>query len=417
MVPYGSTPTERTVMARSLAFFFAAGASLVLLTLVLPRAANANVLGLVIPPVIAYGVAGTLVTLGPRASVPALQGFLFGGSVLITGCILYGGDGAVLYPTLYLLVSCYAFFFLGLRAALVQIGLAGGLYAVVLLLTTDTRHEAAMWEMVMGTIAVGGVLVGRLVAAVRAQAADVAAVSQLAGGSDATKALRATCEGVLASLGADVAIMLEPALDGEGLTVSAMAGSSESGLTFNGHNARLALERAFTSAQPAVMETDEAASGLRRFDGATIGLAQPVLRGGSAAAVLAVAWTAPRRSLPRRARTVALLFAAEASLALDRAEQAAKDRERQALEINDNIVQGLVVAKYTAQRGDVEAAIGAIDDTLVRARKIISDQLAEVVSGRGIQPGDLARAQAAGVRQEPDRRSEASAPPVPPPAR
>lgn len=404
-------------MARSLAFFFAAGASLVLLTLVLPHAADANVIGLLIPPLIAYGVAGTLVTLGPRASVPALQGFLVGGSVLITGCVLYGEEKAALYPSLYVLVSCYAFFFLGLRAALVQISVAGGLYALVLLLTTDTRLEAGMWVMVMGTIAVGGVLVGRLVAAVRAQAADVAAVSQLAGGSDATKALRATCEGVVASLGADVAIMLEPAPDGDGLTVSAMAGSAESGLVFTGHEARLALEQAFKAGEPTVIESDEAASGLRRFDGTTLGLAQPVLRQSDAAAVLAVAWTAPRRNLPRRARTVALLFAAEASLALDRAEQAATDRERQALEINDNIVQGLVVAKYTAQRGDVEAAIGAIDDTLVRARKIISDQLADVVSGRGIRPGDLARAQAAGVRQEPDRRPEASAPPVPPPAR
>ena len=132
--------------------------------------------------------------------------------------------------------------------------------------------------------------------------------------------------------------------------------------------------------------------------------------------MLAVAWTAPRRNLPRRARTVALLFAAEASLALDRAEQAARDRERQALEINDNIVQGLVVAKYTAQRGDVEAAIGAIDDTLVRARKIISEQLGDVVSGRGILPGDLARAEAAGVRQARGPGPEAPAPPLPPPA-
>jgi hypothetical protein len=135
------------------------------------------------------------------------------------------------------------------------------------------------------------------------------------------------------------------------------------------------------------MESDEAPRGLRRFDGTTLGLAQPVLRGGQAVAVLAVAWTQPRRGLPERARSVALLFAAEASLALDRAEQAAKDRERQALEINDNIVQGLVVAKYSAQRGNVEAAIEALDDTLVRARKLISDQLADVVSGRGIQPG------------------------------
>ena len=56
-----------------------------------------------------------------------------------------------------------------------------------------------------------------------------------------------------------------------------------------------------------------------------------------------------------------------------------------------------MVAKYSAQRGDVDAAVEALDETLVRARKLISDQLADVVVGRGIRPGDLARAEAARV--------------------
>ncbi|MCW3010551.1 MAG: hypothetical protein JWO90_955 [Solirubrobacterales bacterium] len=384
-------------MARALALLFAAGGMLVLLTLVLPHAGDTDELALALPPLLAFAVAGALTALGPRATIAALQLYLFGGSVLISGCVLVGGGSAALYPILYLLVSSYAFFFFSLRAALVQIIACGALFALVLLLTSDTRFEAATWVMVLGTIAVGGMLVGRLVAAVRAQAADVAAVSQMAGSSDASVALRATCEGVAASLGADVAIMLEPAPDGDGLTVAAMAGSAESGLVFTGERARGALEVAYKQGVTALMETDEAPRGVHRFEGTALGLAQPVLRQGEAVAVLAVAWTSPRRSLPNRARTVALLFAAEASLALDRAEAAAQDRERQALEINDNIVQGLVVAKYSAQRGNVDGAIDAIDDTLVRARKLISDQLAEVLSGRGIRPGDLARAEAAGV--------------------
>lgn len=397
MVPYGSTQSERTLMARALALLFAAGATLVLVTLALPHAADADELGLTIPPLIAYAVAATLVALGPRASVRTLQGFLVGGSVLITLCVLYGGAGATVYPPLYVLVSSYAFFFFRLRAALAQIVIAGALYASVLLTTTDTGVEAGMWVMVMGTIAIGGALVGRLVAAFRARAADVATVSAMAGGSNAAAALRATCDGIVASLRAPVAIVLELASDGDGLTVAAMAGSSESGLVFTGTKARSAFEQAFKTGRPAVVESDEAPRGPRRLSGTTLGLAQPILRENAAVAVLAVAWTSPRRSLPERTRSVALLFAAEASLALDRAEQAAQDRRRQALEINDNIVQGLVMAKYTAQRGDVEAATRAIDDTLTRARRLISDQLGEVVSGRGIRPGDLARAEAAGV--------------------
>jgi len=416
VVPYGSTQSERTLMARALALLFAAGATLVLVTLALPHAPDADELGLTIPPLIAYAVAATLVALGSRARVATLQVFLVGGSVLITLCVLYGGAGAAVYPPLYVLVSSYAFFFFRLRAALAQIAIAGALYASALLATSNTEVEAGMWVMVLGTIAVGGALVGRLVAAFRARAADIAMVSEMAGGSDAAAALRATCEGIAASLRTDVAIVLEPASEGDGLTVAAMAGSAESGLVFMGTKARAALQRAFKTGEPAVVESDEAPRGLRRLGGATLGLAQPILRENAAVAVLAVAWTSPRRGLPARTRSVALLFAAEASLALDRAEQALQDRARQALEINDNIVQGLVMAKYTAQRGDVEAAARAIDDTLARARKLISDQLADVVTGRGIRPGDLARAEAAGVGRDgaDGARAPTRSPPAPP---
>ncbi len=398
MVSYGSTQSERTVMARALALLFAAGGALVLVTVALPHAEDANLTGLVLMPLLAFVVAGALLVLGARASVTALQGLLVGGSTLITGCVVYGGESALAYPTLYVLVSSYAFFFFSLRAALVQMAVAGTLFALALLTTGEADYEIGLWVLVMGTIATGGVLIGRLVAAVRAQAADVAAVSQMAGGANGAGALQATCEGIVNAIGADVAIMLEPAPDADGLTVAAMAGSAEGGLVFTGERARGALEVAFKTGRAAVMETDEEPRGLRRFDGTMLGLAQPVLRENVAVAVLAVAWTAPRRSLPERLRSVALLFAAEASFALERADQLARDRERQALEINDGIVQGLVVAKYSAQRGNVDGAIEAIEDTLVRARELISDQLAEVVgSGRGIRPGDLARREAAGV--------------------
>jgi hypothetical protein len=59
-----------------------------------------------------------------------------------------------------------------------------------------------------------------------------------------------------------------------------------------------------------------------------------------------------------------------------------QQRRRQALEINDNIVQGLAIAKYWAQRGQTEESIQAIDETLGRARRLITDQLQRVAHGR-----------------------------------
>lgn len=53
-------------------------------------------------------------------------------------------------------------------------------------------------------------------------------------------------------------------------------------------------------------------------------------------------------------------------------------RRHQALEINDNVVQGLAVAKYAFDLGETEKAKEAIEGTLGAARKIISDLLDEV---------------------------------------
>jgi hypothetical protein len=69
-----------------------------------------------------------------------------------------------------------------------------------------------------------------------------------------------------------------------------------------------------------------------------------------------------------------------------------KARERQALEINDTIVQGLTVAKYAMSIGAEEHSRQAIDDTLVRARAIITDLLGEPGTSVALGPGDLRRA-------------------------
>src|SRR3954454_5865348 len=76
--------------------------------------------------------------------------------------------------------------------------------------------------------------------------------------------------------------------------------------------------------------------------------------------------------------------------------------ERQALEINDNIVQGLTVAKYAMTIGAHDQSEQAIQDTLVRARAIITDLLGEPGSAGEVAPGDRRRiAPATVVNKEP----------------
>ena len=78
-----------------------------------------------------------------------------------------------------------------------------------------------------------------------------------------------------------------------------------------------------------------------------------------------------------------------AAVALQSASQRrSRARHRQALEIHDNVVQGLVRVQLALDlsRGDEGAA--AIDDTLAASKRIVTGLLGD----RDVKPGDLRRA-------------------------
>ncbi|MEA2169175.1 MAG: hypothetical protein QOF76_2475 [Solirubrobacteraceae bacterium] len=77
-----------------------------------------------------------------------------------------------------------------------------------------------------------------------------------------------------------------------------------------------------------------------------------------------------------------------------------KVRERQAIEINDNIVQGLAVARMALDSGDDADTRVAIEDTLRRAQDLISELLA-VEEIEALEPGDLRRSRPASLGQAP----------------
>lgn len=77
--------------------------------------------------------------------------------------------------------------------------------------------------------------------------------------------------------------------------------------------------------------------------------------------------------------------------------------ERHAVEINDNIIQGLVVASYRLREGDVETSAEQLDHTLAEAQRLVTGMLGE----GDIAPGSLRREVAA--------RTGGPGPPGPPP--
>lgn len=81
---------------------------------------------------------------------------------------------------------------------------------------------------------------------------------------------------------------------------------------------------------------------------------------------------------------------AERELAEARAEQAAVAR-RQALELNDEVVQGLAAAKLALETGELQRGLASLSATLVRAQRIVTHLLEEHGGGEPIRPGDLIR--------------------------
>ena len=67
-------------------------------------------------------------------------------------------------------------------------------------------------------------------------------------------------------------------------------------------------------------------------------------------------------------------------------------RRHQAIEINDNLVQGLTAAVYALEHGNRDASVGYLHKTLAAARRMMNDLIG---SGGGLAPGDLVREVAA----------------------
>lgn len=73
-----------------------------------------------------------------------------------------------------------------------------------------------------------------------------------------------------------------------------------------------------------------------------------------------------------------------------------QQRRSQAMEIHDNVVQGIATAKMALEQGDEEAARDSLDQALEQSQYIISDLMGPHEDGLEVSPGDLRRERAAG---------------------
>lgn len=96
-------------------------------------------------------------------------------------------------------------------------------------------------------------------------------------------------------------------------------------------------------------------------------------------------------------KDLAALVVSELELRLSalRLVESVAKRRRNGIEVNDNVVQDLVVAKMAIEMGEVDQASAVIDSAL-SAAKLIASELLSQEDGMVVRPGDLVRDQAAG---------------------
>ena len=238
-------------MSRGLAFLFGAGAALVAVSLLLPHSSNTNEPALLIAAGAAFLTAAGLVRLAERTPVRALQVVLALGTVLITVCVIYGGDSATAYPLMYVWVALYAAYVFTPRAALMQTAAAAGACAAAFLIENDTRAPSVHWLMGAGTIVVAAVLTASLTRRLRAQQADLGTVARMANGlADLSGFAQVTCANLRASARCDAVVFLEPLPDADGLVATASSGSAETARLFDGGEIGRQVSLALASGRP-----------------------------------------------------------------------------------------------------------------------------------------------------------------------
>jgi hypothetical protein len=381
------TGEQSDALALGQAYLYGAGAALAVLVLLLPHGRGVDELAMALMASLAAVWAALLVTVG-RHLPPLVYGCgVVVGTIIVALCVWFGGRP---FGAFYVWISLYAFYFFPVRHALAMVGFALVTH-VVLLATGDV--SPVPWSdatMIWGTSLVAGTLIAWLVRQLRAHAADLDAAAALANDMsarpDVSWARQAICEAACAATGADAAVMVEGSVvvarSGDARVADSLAARPEVTTAASEGRRHVLGERRARAVEPHVS-----------------GLVQPVLRDGRPVAALALAWGRPLRRLPERAANATALFAAEAAVVIEREERLSGERERRALEINDNIVQGLVVAKYALDIGREHDGVAAVERTLGRARDLMDRQL-DLGTPSGPEPGDLRR-RAPGLAPEP----------------
>jgi diguanylate cyclase (GGDEF)-like protein/putative nucleotidyltransferase with HDIG domain len=153
------TSFETRLMAKALAGLFAAGATLALLTVLLPHPQRTSELGLLIIVGDAYVVAGILLSRAARLPGWTLPVALAWGSTLITGVAFFSGENPSPLVFFYLWIFLYSSYFFTKKESAAQIAYVGVAYGALLIARPHSSGIPAWWIVGMGTLLVAAILI------------------------------------------------------------------------------------------------------------------------------------------------------------------------------------------------------------------------------------------------------------------
>jgi diguanylate cyclase (GGDEF)-like protein len=150
-------PEDRGAMARVFAYLFAAGATLLLLTLALPDTGARDAGGLAGIVIAAYAAAAGFLAFGGRPPIWVFRAAPALGSALVGLAVRFGGSAtASAYAACLFWVVLAACYFMPRAVAATHVVLAIAAYGGALLWLGDVPAEALQWSLAAGTLLVAG---------------------------------------------------------------------------------------------------------------------------------------------------------------------------------------------------------------------------------------------------------------------
>ena len=322
---------ERRKMARLLAYLFAAGATIALLSVILPHSPKVNERAILALLCLAYAAALGLLLAGNRIPTWVCHVVVDFGTILIAGACYFSGDSSSSFSFFFLWVGLYSFYFFTLRESLAHLTFVGVAYATILYIKSPAGSLLTPWLLTVGTLTVAGMLIAHLVAEVRSHAADLAVVAsashQVLATGDPAAARSAICESARTVAGAVATELFEPDVEAGGLTSTATVGVDSLHRRHPSARALTETLAAYCSAQPrfvADLADRFGVPGLAAEVRIRSYLCQPIMREGAAIGVLAVAWDERLSRVPGRVAAAIGLLAAEAAVAIGHADLLAR---------------------------------------------------------------------------------------------